>query len=109
MGPPPLLPRQRGALTLIAAELTSNAVRHGHVEGRDFHLRLTRAAGTLRIEVTDARTECAPLLFDHEPRGDVESGRGLLLVARLADRWAITPRVGAPGKTAWVELSVPPY
>ncbi|MFI1864547.1 ATP-binding protein [Streptomyces jumonjinensis] len=95
------------ALTLIAAELTSNAVRHGHVPGRDFHLRLTWEAGTLRIEVSDSRTDRVPLFSGEEPPDDAESGRGLLLVARLADRWAISPRVGAPGKTAWAELSVP--
>ncbi|MEU9845954.1 ATP-binding protein [Streptomyces sp. NPDC047985] len=91
-------------LTLIAAELTGNAVRHGHVAGRDFHLRLTGSADTLRVEVSDTRTERVPLLAFHEPPGDSESGRGLLLVARLASRWAVTPRVGAPGKTVWAEL-----
>ncbi|WMX44504.1 ATP-binding protein [Streptomyces roseicoloratus] len=91
-------------MTLIAAELTGNAVRHGHVPGRDFHLRLTDSAATLRIEVTDTRTERVPLLSSHEPPGDAESGRGLLIVARLASRWAVAPRVGAPGKTVWAEL-----
>ncbi|OKK22733.1 hypothetical protein AMK16_06640 [Streptomyces sp. CB00455] len=93
-------------LTLIAAELTANAVRHGHVAGWDFHLRLTRTADTLRIEVTDTRTERLPLLTHREPPGDSESGRGLLVVARLANRWAISPRTDAPGKTVWAELRV---
>ncbi len=44
-------------LTLIAAELSANAVRHGRVPGRDFHVQLTLAEGTFRIEVTDTRTE----------------------------------------------------
>ncbi len=30
-------------LTLITAELSANAVRHGHVHGRDFHVQLTLA------------------------------------------------------------------
>ncbi|MFF2729063.1 ATP-binding protein [Streptomyces sp. NPDC058008] len=93
-------------LTLIAAELAGNAVRHGHVSGRDFHLRLTGSADTLRIEVTDTRTERVPLLSSHEPPGDAESGRGLFVVARLASRWAVAPHVGAPGKTVWAELCV---
>lgn len=93
-------------LTLIAAELAANAVRHGHVPGRDFHLRLTGGAGTLRIEVSDTRTERVPLLTHHSPPGDAESGRGLLVVARLASRWAVSPRTDAPGKTVWAELSV---
>ncbi|GGV06977.1 ATP-binding protein [Streptomyces spectabilis] len=93
-------------LALIAAELTGNAVRHGHVSGRDFHLRLTGTTDTLHIEVTDTRTERVPLLSSHEPPGDAESGRGLFVVARLASRWAVAPRVGAPGKTVWAELCV---
>ncbi|MFH9871186.1 ATP-binding protein [Streptomyces lydicus] len=96
--------RVNDTLTLITAELVANAVRHGHVAGRDFHLRLTDGAGTLRVEVTDTRTERVPLLSDREPPGDAEFGRGLLIVAGLATRWAVAPRVGAPGKTVWAEL-----
>ncbi|MET7715582.1 ATP-binding protein [Streptomyces sp. NPDC005407] len=93
-------------VTLIAAELTANAV---HVPGRDFHLRLTTtAAATLRLEVADTRTErCpTPAAFETPPPLDEESGRGLYLVARLADRWGVTPRAGAPGKLVWAELGV---
>ncbi|MFE9562873.1 ATP-binding protein [Streptomyces sp. NPDC006487] len=81
-------------------------MRHGHVAGRDFHLRLARTTDMLRIEVTDTRTERLPLLSHREPPGHAESGRGLLVVARLADRWAISPRANAPGKTVWAELCV---
>ncbi|MFG3151913.1 ATP-binding protein [Streptomyces sp. NPDC048219] len=51
-------------VTLIASELCSNAVRHGHVTGRDFEVRLTAASatGTVRIEVTDTRGERLPRL-----------------------------------------------
>ncbi|MCZ7457521.1 ATP-binding protein [Streptomyces sp. WMMC940] len=91
-------------LTLITAELAANAVRHGRVAGRDFHVRLTHATGTVRVEVTDTRTERVPVLTDTEPPGDAESGRGLLIVAGLATRWAVAPREGAPGKTVWAEL-----
>ncbi|MFE3266835.1 ATP-binding protein [Streptomyces sp. NPDC059215] len=91
-------------VTLIAAELAANAVRHGHVPGRDFHLRLTVSPDTLRVEVTDTRTERVPPRSVHEAPGDAESGRGLLLVARLATRWGTVPRPAAPGKTVWAEL-----
>jgi anti-sigma regulatory factor (Ser/Thr protein kinase) len=94
-------------VTMIAAELTANAVRHGHAPGRDFHLRVTATSDTLRVEVTDTRTERLPLLSAQEPPGDADSGRGLLLVARLATRWGVSPRVAAPGKTVWAELRVP--
>ncbi|MCH0560439.1 ATP-binding protein [Streptomyces sp. MUM 16J] len=96
--------RVNDTLTLITAELTANAVRHGHVVGRDFHVRLIQGTDTLRVEVTDTRTERVPLLSDREPPGDAEAGRGLLIVAGLATRWAVAPRVGAPGKTVWAEL-----
>ncbi|MFG2315268.1 ATP-binding protein [Streptomyces tendae] len=97
-------------LSLITSELTANAVRHGHVAGRDFHLRLSETAGgphTLRVDVTDTRSERVPLLTTEEPPGDEESGRGLLIVAQLATRWAVTPRVDGPGKTVWAELWLP--
>ncbi|MEU6510660.1 ATP-binding protein [Streptomyces sp. NPDC046942] len=90
------------ALTLIAAELTANAVRHGHVPGRDFHLQLTASCTTLRLEVSDTRTERLPAL--RIPQG--ESGRGLLLVEALADKWGVTPR--QPGKSVWAEVWLSP-
>jgi anti-sigma regulatory factor (Ser/Thr protein kinase) len=92
-------------LTLITAELTANAVRHGHVPGRDFEVRLTSTGGVLRVEVSDTRTERVPLLSLAEPPGDAESGRGLMLVAALADKWGTGPRVNAPGKTVWAVLA----
>jgi anti-sigma regulatory factor (Ser/Thr protein kinase) len=93
-------------LTLITAELTANAVRHGHVPGRDFEVRLTSTGRVLRVEVSDTRTERLPILSLDEPPGDAESGRGLLLVAALADEWGTMPRVNAPGKTVWAVLAL---
>ncbi|MEV3949919.1 ATP-binding protein [Streptomyces halstedii] len=94
-------------LTLIAAELAANAVRHGLVAGRDFRLRLVETGdGVFRVEVSDTRTERRPVP-EHAERpaaGDEESGRGLYLVARLADRWGVDGRPGAPGKTVWAEI-----
>ncbi|MDX3519769.1 ATP-binding protein [Streptomyces scabiei] len=95
------------ALTLITSELAANAVRHGHVAGRDFHVRLTEIDGcphTLRVEVTDTRAERVPLLACPESPEDEESGRGLIIVDQLATRWAVDPRAGAPGKTVWAEV-----
>ncbi|WP_277348532.1 ATP-binding protein [Streptomyces sp. C1-2] len=98
--------RVNETLTLITAELAANAVRHGHVAGRDFHVRLIHGTTTVRVEVTDTRTERVPVLSDLEPPGNPESGRGLLIVAGLATRWAVAPREGAPGKTVWAELDL---
>ncbi|MGW6954731.1 ATP-binding protein [Streptomyces chartreusis] len=94
-------------LTLITAELTANAVQHGHIPGRDFHLQLTLADKTFRIEVTDTRAENQPPSTPPTPDSASESGRGLHLVDVLADDWGITPRQAAPGKTVWAELRVP--
>jgi anti-sigma regulatory factor (Ser/Thr protein kinase) len=82
-------------------------VRHGHLRGRDFRLSLTTAPGLLRVEVTDTRGEDRP-----KARAgvlDAENGRGLLLVSRLADRWAVTAHPPAhPGRTVWAEVDTPP-
>jgi hypothetical protein len=51
--------------------------------------------------VTDARGDRLPVLTA-APAQDAESGRGLLLVAALADRWGVTEGP-APCKTVWVE------
>ncbi|MGX6741941.1 ATP-binding protein [Streptomyces xantholiticus] len=79
----------------------ANAATHGRVPGRDFELRLLlRESGALRIEVSDTRSERLPPL--PEPAPDTESGRGLFLVAALADAWGVTPR--QVGKTVGAEL-----
>ena len=91
-------------LTLITAELSANAVRHGRVPGRDFHVRLTtEAGGELRLEVSDTRGERRPAVVP-PAEADAESGRGLLLVTALADDWGVTDRRGGPGKTVWASL-----
>jgi|GEM_PF-1735489 len=93
-------------LTLITAELTANAVRHGHVPGRDFHVQLTLAEDIVRIEVTDTRAEKQPPASTPATDSLSESGRGLLLVAALADDWGVSPRPAAPGKTVWAQMHV---
>ncbi|MCQ0024978.1 ATP-binding protein [Streptomyces somaliensis DSM 40738] len=90
----------------IVAELAANAALHGRVRGRDFRLalRLDTATGTLRIAVSDARGDRLPVLVTAPlPEENAESGRGLLLVDALADRWGTEPYPPA-GKTVWAEL-----
>ncbi|MGW5968957.1 ATP-binding protein [Streptomyces sp. NPDC055186] len=95
------------AIVLIVAELTANAVVHGHVPGRDFHLRVHAPADgrTVRVEVSDARAERAPRSpVGPEVAGVEEAGgRGLLIVSHLAASWDWHPRAGAPGKTVWAQ------
>lgn len=104
------------AIVLIVAELTANAVLHGHVPGRDFHLRLHLTtdgrATTARVEVADTRGERLPprpadVAAGHGS-GITETGRGLLLIAALATRWDWHPRFDGPGKTVWAEYVVRP-
>ncbi|MFI1855882.1 ATP-binding protein [Streptomyces sp. NPDC020480] len=114
------IPRDSDAshgIALLAGELTANAVSHGHVPGRNFHLRLTvqpppapgehRASGTARIEVSDARGERRPELRDHTAAAvaqQQEHGRGLVLVDALASQWGVTHHT--VGKTVWCEYAV---
>ncbi|MFE3830140.1 ATP-binding protein [Streptomyces sp. NPDC059092] len=87
----------------IIAELAANAASHGRVAGRDFRVALIlRASGTLRIEVTDARSEALPVAVRSVVTED-ESGRGLILVDALADAWGVAPGP-SPCKTVWAEL-----
>ncbi|MFD5749941.1 ATP-binding protein [Streptomyces sp. NPDC127033] len=86
---------------LLVAELAANAASHGRVAGRDFRLTLRLAGDVLRIEVADTRRERLPVL--QRPDRDSESGRGLLLVDALADRWGVTEGL-YPRKTVWAEL-----
>ncbi|MFF3908492.1 ATP-binding protein [Streptomyces sp. NPDC001848] len=90
------------AVTLIASELAANAVRHGHVPGRDFHVRLTETPEVVRLEVSDTRTERLPESRPPRDPASDESGRGLLLVEALADLWGVVPR--SPGKSVWAEV-----
>lgn len=98
-------------ITLIVAELTANAVRHGHVPGRDFHFRLyvTADGRTVRVEVGDTRAERVPRRPVPGREGAVapEAGRGLLIVSQLADRWGWHPRPAGPGKTVWAKYVLP--
>ncbi|MFE9805222.1 ATP-binding protein [Streptomyces sp. NPDC005227] len=89
----------------VVAELAANAATHGRVPGRDFRLTLYVVGATLRIEVADTRGDRVPRI--QNPVGDAESGRGLVLVDALADRWGAVPGP-PPRKTVWAEIDLPP-
>jgi hypothetical protein len=59
------------------------------------------ADGRLRVEVLDGGATVPPQPVP--PPLESESGRGLLLVEALADRWGAA--VTAEGKTLWFELA----
>jgi anti-sigma regulatory factor (Ser/Thr protein kinase) len=89
----------------IVAELSANAALHGRVRGRSFRLALGLdvTAGTLRVAVSDARGDRLPAPAATGRPEEAESGRGLLLVAALADRWDTEPYPPS-GKTVWAEI-----
>jgi PAS domain S-box-containing protein len=84
---------------LIVSELLTNAIRHAEPPIR---VRMI-LDGELSCEVSDG-SSTAP----HLRRADRydEGGRGLLLVAQLADRWG--SRLTATGKTIWSQQPLPP-
>ncbi|WP_055691075.1 ATP-binding protein [Streptomyces prasinus] len=103
--PEPAADDSTATASLLIAELTANAALHGRVRGRNARLALTLTPATLRIEVTDARGERLPAPTpDADADGDGESGRGLLLVASLADAWGCEPHHPG-GKTVWAECA----
>ncbi|MFF2931800.1 ATP-binding protein [Streptomyces mirabilis] len=85
----------------LVAELAANAATHGRLPGRDFRLALHATTDVLRIEVTDTRGDDLP--HCQPPSTAAVSGRGLLLVEALADRWGVE-RGPVPRKTVWAEL-----
>ncbi|MGW2612991.1 SpoIIE family protein phosphatase [Streptomyces mirabilis] len=85
---------------LVVSELVTNAIRHASAP---IELRLIHN-GMLICEVSDA-SSTSP----HPRRARVldEGGRGLLLVARLCERWGT--RHTEAGKTIWAEQPCPPH
>lgn len=95
-------------VSLAISELVSNAVRHAV---HDIRLVVSVRSGTLLIEVHD---DGAALVRPHLPGGglrpsheDAEHGRGLFIVAALAERWGIEEAVPPPGKHVWLEVRLP--
>ncbi|MEV5424228.1 SpoIIE family protein phosphatase [Streptomyces cellulosae] len=88
---------------LVASELVTNAVVHA---GTDVHLtcRLEEDTGALVVEVADRHPSRTPRDDAVEaPAHDIpEYGRGLRLVAALAESWGVTYRAGS--KTVWARL-----
>ncbi|MEU1554894.1 SpoIIE family protein phosphatase [Streptomyces scabiei] len=80
---------------LVVSELVTNAIRYGRPPIR---LRLIRDRSLL-CEVSDAGSTTPHL---RRARASDEGGRGLLLVAQLAERWGT--RHARHGKTVWAEL-----
>lgn len=75
---------------LLLSELVTNAVRHARApQGRDIGIRIARYDGMLRVEVADAGP--AVKLTPQVVAEWDERGRGLAIVAALAERWGAAP------------------
>lgn len=86
----------RDTTSLLTSELVTNAIRHA---GTSICLRLVRRGERLRVEVSDG-SRARPVRRRFAP--DVDAGRGLNLLERLAVDWGV--RRTPEGKTVWFEL-----
>jgi anti-sigma regulatory factor (Ser/Thr protein kinase) len=87
----------RQDLVLLVSELVTNAVQAGASE---VEIRLLSAGGAMDLTVIDDASGWPTERFSDT---DDESGRGLSIVGRLADRWEIQP--GETGKAVRAVLS----
>ena len=90
---------------LLTSELVTNAVIHAQPpEDATIGLRIIRSDNRLRVEVTDSGSGFDPAARRRSDPGI--GGLGLLLVARLSDRWGTTRRTSnqRQGFCVWFEL-----
>jgi anti-sigma regulatory factor (Ser/Thr protein kinase) len=85
-------------VALLVSELATNAVIHARTP---FRVTVRVAGAVLRVEIEDQD----PSLPQPRPSAaQATTGRGLLIVDRLADRWGAT-RTDA-GKQVWFERAI---
>ena len=96
----PLPPAARDTLELLVSELASNAVVHGETP---FRLAVARHTSTVIVEVSDTGTGEVSV---QDPAASDPHGRGLRVVAKLAQSWGVHNNGPRPGKTVWFRLDV---
>jgi anti-sigma regulatory factor (Ser/Thr protein kinase) len=69
---------------LLTSELATNAVLHGSAAGETFSVEVRSYGCCIGVEVTDNSPD-VPVV--RVPASEIEHGRGLLLVARVAHSW----------------------
>lgn len=84
--------------TLLVSELVTNAVLHGDAPLR---VSVEPAPSHVRVAVSDAG-EGRPEVVHAEPAAT--SGRGILLVEEVADRWGVD-ELPSGGKIVWFDLA----
>lgn len=87
---------------LCLSELAANAIVHSRSRepGGSFSVRVQVGGQRLRVEVGD---QGGPWHTPARPSADEPSGRGLLIVGRLAARWGCAGH-SRTGWTVWYEL-----
>ena len=90
-------------MELITAELVSNAILHtpSGQDGGEFTLTVRTEPGWARVEVTDSGV--GEWNAPRDGSADDEYGRGLAIVAALADKFGHDIRAGA--QTVWAEVN----
>ncbi|GAA1158710.1 ATP-binding protein [Streptomyces hebeiensis] len=84
-------------IRLCVSELATNALVHGTVPDHGFLVRLDADDDVVRLEVHDSRRRSP----ETRQAADTDlSGRGLVLVAALADGWGVRDRTPL-GKIVW--------
>nr|WP_241265967.1 ATP-binding protein [Streptomyces boncukensis] len=85
---------------ILASELVTNSVRHARC--RMVRVTVTRLSrNTVRVAVVD---KCHARLVVRDPGDTDTSGRGLVIVDAMTDRWGTEPLPW--GKRVWGELSL---
>jgi anti-sigma regulatory factor (Ser/Thr protein kinase) len=93
-------PHDRVDAELLVTELVANVVDHAGVDVLTLEIEL--AGAWLRIGVVDG-SAVLPVVREMSVAG--ERGRGMQLVATIADRWGADQHDG--GKRVWFELAPP--
>lgn len=86
------------SVELMVSELATNCIRHVR---SGFRLTIHRRPAEIRVEVTDPGGG-RPTIRDPGP--EEPSGRGLMIVDMLAERWGVQNKAPA-GKTVWFTLT----
>lgn len=90
----------RNAVSLVASELTTNAVASG---SSTVTVVLSVEPDHVLVSVTD---DGEGMPQPKEAKLDAPDGRGLMIVGKVSREWGVTPQ--ATGKQVWAEISLPP-
>lgn len=88
----------RQTVELLVSELVTNCVRHVQTS---FELTIERLPSEIHVAVTDHGGGTPTV---RSPGPDEPSGRGLLIVDMLSERWGVEHRT-VSGKTVWFTVA----